>query len=220
MNNTELNKEISYLRKNLLSWFKNNKRTYPWRETVDPYKLLVAEMMLQRTKADQIKSVYKKFIKKYPSPDKLASADENIISDSLNSLGLRWRHKNFVNMACEIRDKYYGKIPRSSKELKSITGIGPYIAGAVASQAFNEIVSAVDSNVARVLTRYFGLPEKTEQRRNPIVLAYAEKYSDYNRPGEVNMALVDFASLICLPNNPKCDICTVSKKCGYFKNIK
>lgn len=130
--------EIYKFRNCLLNWFENKKRDYPWRKTDDPFRLLIAEIMLRRTNADQVKNVYIDFFKKYPDSYSISKADKKDIEEILYPLGLRWRVPSIISVARQIQEKYNGKVPQTRDELIKLPGVGDYVAGAVLSIAFNK----------------------------------------------------------------------------------
>lgn len=149
-------KEIYKFRNYILKWFKKNKRDYPWRETDDPFRLLIAEIMLRRTNADQVKNVYIELFNKYPDSYSISKADTKDIEEILYPLGLRWRVPSIISVAQQIQEKFNGKVPHIRNELIKLPGVGDYVAGAVLSMAFNEKEWIVDSNIVRLFKRYFG----------------------------------------------------------------
>jgi len=140
----------------LLVWFKKNRRSYPWRKERSPYRIMIAEFMLQRTRADQVVPVYIEFIKKYPNIQSLYLADENDIKETLKPLGLYWRATHFKKAANYIINVFGGHFPSIKEELLKIPGIGDYVAGAVLSIAYHKKEWMVDSNVVRVLKDTLG----------------------------------------------------------------
>ncbi|HOL50297.1 MAG TPA: hypothetical protein PLW07_06915, partial [bacterium] len=143
-------KEIGIFRRKIIAWFEKNGRVYPWRQERDPFRVLVAEMMLRRTKADQVVPVYKQFLKEFPDVDTLAEAKQEAIEKILYPLGLKWRIPAFGLMAQEVREKYHSKIPEDRKKLMSLPGVGEYVTGAVLSIAYGKNEWAVDSNIVRI----------------------------------------------------------------------
>jgi A/G-specific adenine glycosylase len=135
---TPSRKDISIFRNKIISWFKRNARYYPWREAKDPFRILVAEMMLRRTKADQVVPVYEQFFKEIPDVQTLATSTQETLEKILYPLGLRWRVPSFINMAREIVEKYHSRIPDNREGLSSLPGVGEYVAGAVLSIAFGK----------------------------------------------------------------------------------
>lgn len=216
MNRLPAAREIKDFRKVLLKWFDKNKRTYPWRKTKNPFRVLIAEMMLQRTKADQVQSVYLNFFSHFKTPADIASTNMRKLNRILYSLGLRWRIKKFKEVSKSIVKNYVGKVPESREVISKLPGVGDYVAGIVLSVAFNKKEWIVDSNVVRVFKRYFGISTSKEGRRDKHVIDIAKIYADCKNPGKANLALLDFAALICTPRKPEHGRCPLSGSCHYF----
>jgi len=206
--------------KKLIEWYIKNGRKFPWRYTKDPYKIMVAEFMLCRTKAEQAVPVYTKFIKNYPSIKALANADFEDIKKFTEHLGLHWRAKHFIESARYIINYYGGKFPADYDELRKIPGIGEYVAGAISVICFNRPAPAVDSNIARFINRYYGLNLSGEIRRNKKITNLARRMFNYSNLSDLLFAIVDFTSLICKPNNPLCEECPIKNSCRFYKNSK
>ncbi|MGD0954391.1 MAG: DNA glycosylase [Methanotrichaceae archaeon] len=198
-----------------MSWFDEHGRAFPWRETDNPFKLLVAEMMLRRTKADQVKLVYDRLFQRYPDVDAIAEAPIEDLENILYPLGLRWRTPAFQLIAREIKEKYVAKVPKTREELRTLPGVGEYVAGAVLSIAYGKKEWIVDSNIVRLFKRYFGVETSKEGRRDPSIIGIAKLYASGKDPRTANLAILDFAALICTARNPHHDICPLKNKCKY-----
>jgi len=207
--------EINNLRKRINKWFVKNQREYPWRKTKDSFKILIAEIMLRRTQADQVKPVYELLFKKYPDIESLAKADKNSIERLLFPLGLKRRNEGVVTVAQKIRDQYKLKVPAKRENLIKLPGVGEYIAGAVLSFAYGKKEWIVDSNIARLFKRHFGIKAGKEIRTDKIIIEIAKIYSDCIDPRKANISLLDFSSLVCIPRKPKCKTCPLFIKCNY-----
>jgi len=210
------NENIRLFRNKIVRWFNKNKRKYPWRETRDPFRILIAEMMLRRTKADQVKMVYDKLFTEYPDVETLAKAGNKKMQKILYPLGLKWRMPAFGMVVREVKEKYNCKVPKTREELKSLPGVGEYVAGAVLSLAYGKKEWIVDSNIVRLFRRYFGIKTSKEGRRDKHVIEMAKMYVSCKNPRKANLAILDFAALICTPSNPNCKMCPLSKKCVYI----
>ena len=211
-------KDIRLFRGKIIRWFDKNKRNYPWRETRDPFKVLIAEMMLRRTKADQVKAVYNRLFAEYPDVETMAEAKNEKLEQILYPLGLKWRTPAFGLVAREVKEKYQCKIPEAREELTTLPGVGEYVAGAVLSVAYGKKEWIVDSNIVRLFRRYFGIKTSKEGRRDKHIVEIAKVYASGENPRKANLALLDFAALICLPRNPKCTLCPVSSTCHYYSS--
>jgi A/G-specific adenine glycosylase len=209
---------IRQFRNKIIRWFDRNKRKYPWRDTKDPFRILVAEIMLRRTKADQVKSVYEQLFKEYPDAESMAKAGKHKLEKILYHLGLKWRTPSFGLVARKVKEKYQGKVPETREELTSLPGIGDYVAGAVLSIAYGKKEWMVDSNIVRLFKRYFGIKTSKEGRRDRHIIELAKIYVCVRNPRKVNLAILDFSSMICKPINPDCDKCVLKKNCYCFKS--
>ena len=205
------------MRGKIIDWYRDHSRNFPWRHTRDPYKIMIAEFMLHRTKAEQVVPVYLKFIERYPDIETLARANFKDIKKVTEHLGLHWRAKHFSESAKFITDNYGGIFPKNYDELKRIPGIGEYIAGAITTICFNKPAPVVDSNIARFINRYFGLNLSGEIRRKRKIVELSKKLFNYKNPGDLLFAVVDFTSLVCKPGEPLCDKCLLRNKCNYIK---
>jgi len=199
----------------LFEWHKKNRRIYPWREVSDPFKVLIAEIMLQRTRADQVKPAFEKFFEEFPDIKSAAKADKDKIMQILEPLGLRHRIPRIRQLLSELMEKYDGRVPDRYEELLKLPGVGTYIASAVLCFGFGMAIPIVDSNIARFYMRFFGLErEKKRPHQDERVLMLARKYLPKDRAKEFNEALLDFTALICKPK-PLCDICPLKNFCQY-----
>jgi len=199
----------------LLKWFRKHGRDYPWRNETDPYRVMIAEIMLQRTKADQVMPVYQLFLRKFPDPYALADAPSEEIEDIFAMLGLKWRAKKVEELARVLVSRYNGQIPRSREELLSLPGVGEYIADAVLCFAYSMNVAVVDVNVCRVIRRVFGVKPRGEARRDSRFRRIAQRLVPPKETRKFNWAIIDFAALVCTPQKPKCGECPLQELCSF-----
>ncbi|MBP8745139.1 MAG: hypothetical protein KBH86_08430 [Syntrophorhabdus sp.] len=171
--------------------------------------------MLRRTNAEQAKQVYEKLIAGYPHPNAISRACDKDLAAIMEPLGLRWRIKPFCSMVRELETRYESVVPDKREELKKLPGVGDYVAGAVLSIAFNKKEWIVDSNVVRVFKRYFDLKTSKEGRRDRHIIAIAKIYASTKNPRDANLAILDFAALVCTPRNPNHGECPLRKKCNF-----
>lgn len=211
---------IGDFRRKLLDWFHKSGRDYPWRQTDDPFRVLIAEIMLRRTKADQVKPAYVTFFERYPDMKSLAEASDDELEQILYPLGLRWRSPAFKLVAREIRAKYNSRVPETREELTELPGVGDYVAGAVLAIAFKKAEWVVDSNIVRLFKRYFGVETSKEGRRDKHIIEMAKTYVKGEDPRGANLALVDFSALICTPGEPKHLDCPLREDCTYYLKKK
>ena len=207
----------------LLSWFDKNGRSFPWRETFerpDPYTILFTEIMLQRTRAEQVIPIYLEFVRKYPTFNELSLASDIDITSLFGRLGLKWRAKNVLRLIRQIKEQYHGSIPRELDDLRKLPGVGEYVAAAVACYAFGHRTVAIDSNVVRVVSRLFGISVTIDSgRRDTRLIHAAASLAPQHRPRDFNLALLDISALICKPK-PLCEICPLMKYCAFYSNTK
>jgi len=208
--------KVSELRQILFNWYRQNGRDFPWRHTKDPYKIMIAEFMLHRTRAEQVVPVYLEFIEKYPDVFSLAGAGHEDIKKVTQHLGLHWRSGHFIEAAKFVVEHYSGKFPENYVELRKIPGVGKYVAGALMTVSFNKPAPVVDSNIARFINRFYGLDLSGEIRRKKAIVEKAMDLFSCANPGEFLFAIVDFTAIICKPRNPECNNCPINQDCRYF----
>jgi len=176
---------------------------------------MIAEFMLQRTKAEQVEPVYKKFLQQYPDIVSLSKARIKSVEKYTSSLGLHKRAPNFMNAAKYIINNFKGEYPKTRKELLTIPGVGDYVAGAIMAVCFNNADYVIDSNIARFINRYAGLNLTGEIRRKKVIVEKAKKIFKVNDQRNFLFALLDFTAVICKPIVPLCNECPLRKKCKY-----
>ena len=201
----------------LLNWYQANKRQLPWRETSDPFKIWLSEVMLQQTQVITVIPYFEKFITKYKDIDALANADEEALLKDWEGLGYYNRIRNFHHAVKEVQEKYDSKVPSKPEEFFSLKGVGPYIGGAVQSIAFNNQLAAVDGNVLMVMTR---LNRDSRDTTKVSVQKDIKNFIESDMPleaGDFNQALMELGATICTPRTPKCVVCPVREHCEAFK---
>jgi len=204
-------------RRKLLSWYRANGRSLPWRTTNDPYHILVSEVMLQQTQVDRVLPKYAEWLDKYPSMHVLASAPDDEVAKTWYPLGYNIRPRRLQSIARESVEKYGGQLPSDEATLLSFKGIGAYTAGAIRSFAFRERAAILDTNVARVLFRVFvaqGDPKSHKVKRHLWTLS--ETLVPVRDVYDFNQALMDFGAMVCVARNPKCLICPMKKGCRAY----
>jgi A/G-specific adenine glycosylase len=211
--------KIEWFQVRLLTWAKEKLRDYPWRKTSKPYDILVAEFLLQKTDADTVDPIYRNFLERYPTPDKLAQATVEDISKLLKPLGLLFRAERLFQTAQIIVEKYQGKIPDSETELLKLPGIGKYTARAICSQAFGQPATVLDTNVARILERFLGIKGERVKSRCKILWQTAETVAPESKVGLWNLTLLDFGAITCTAKKPKCSECPLLEQCNWLNSI-
>lgn len=200
----------------LLWWHQANSRAYPWRDTRDPYEILIAELLLQRTRAEQVLPVYRRFLARYPRPDR--APDKQVLAQLLAPLGLPTRVDRIHAILRRLHDECGGEIPRDPGQLSRLLGPGStYVRDALLVMAYGERVVPVDRTVARLLGRFFlgYVPQPGRPHSNREILELAAAIAVKGSPRNLFLALVDFAALVCKPR-PVCTNCIVKPGCCAF----
>ena len=204
-------------RRKLIAWWRVNHREFPWRKTRHPYKLLVAEVLLHRTRAPQVVPLYREFVHRYPSWASVARASLQHLRLLLRPLGLEWRTTQLHRMARVISLRFHGRTPTKRDDLESLPGVGHYTATAVRCFAYGAPEVLLDTNTVRVLSRVRGLRHTDASRRSRLYHDEMARLLDRGRPREFNFALLDLAALVCRPTHPECAICPILMYCLYGK---
>lgn len=199
----------------LLSWFRLNRRSFPWRRTRSAYHILVAEFLLRRTQANQVVRVYEEIIRIYPDISSLARANPNRLRRIIAPLGLRSRADHLLAAARELKSRHSCSIPPNYSALTSLPGIGRYAAHAILSLAYHQNLPMVDEGVARILRRVFGISESKPATCDPEVWELASTLIPRHLEQSYNLALLDLAALVCKPTNPRCGECPLSVYCSF-----
>ena len=200
--------------KRLTEWYETNKRKLPWRETNDPYAIWLSEIILQQTRVNQGLPYYQRFIKTWPTVDKLAAASKDEVFKLWQGLGYYRRAENMMKTAQIVVNDHKGIFPGCYHQLLKLPGVGEYTAAAIASIAFGEKVPVTDGNVYRVLSRIFGI--KTAVPSSKAKKTFGEKMlllTGNAHPGTFNQAVMEFGALQCTPSNPSCSKCVFSNRC-------
>lgn len=196
-------------RRALLTWYDHNKRDLPWRRTRDPYRIWVSEIMLQQTRVAAVIGYYERFLRRFPTVQKLASARLDSVLTAWSGLGYYRRARALHTAAKEIVNDNAGNLPSSATAWQRLPGIGRYTSAAIASMAFQEAVAVVDGNVQRVLSRLTGM-HLTGQHS----WRFAQTLLCPSRPGDFNQALMELGATVCLPRDPQCLLCPVGRFCS------
>ena len=202
---------------NLCKWYNENHFSLPWRKNNNPYNIWISEIMLQQTQVNTVIPYYQQWIKTFKTIERVANANIEKILKHWEGLGYYKRAHNIHSTARTIIKNYNSIIPSNYSQLLQLKGIGDYTACAILSIAYNQKYPAIDGNLKRVISRLSGIANFK------IVIPTSKKYvlnlMNYNNPALINQSLMDLGRKICLPNNPKCVICPISKNCmAYTKN--
>jgi len=201
------------LHKATLSWFYENGRKFPWRDTSDAYQVLVAEVCLQKTNADKVAPVFQQIIGKYPTMNQLAKADLRDLNAYFSHLGLFKRGYFLLQIAKDITNDYGGAIPKDREALLKVKGIGEYTANSVLCLAYRERLPLLDGSTQRVLSRVYGLKVNKPAWANKSMRAFMETILPDSEAREFNLALIDIAAKYCRPKKPKCGDCPLAEIC-------
>lgn len=197
---------------NIINWYDANKRDLPWRESNDPYKIWLSEVMLQQTQVNTVIPYYKIWIERYPNLKSVAATELDNLLKLWEGLGYYSRCRNFHTATQTVMRDYDGVIPIDKLSFQSLSGVGEYIAGAVMSIAFDQPFCAIDGNHRRVLYRYLGLKKKTK-RNDTRINSLLTGLVNINRPGDINQAIMDIGSSICKPKVANCHQCPLQFSC-------
>lgn len=198
----------------LLGWYTARRRALPWRATRDPYCIWVSEIMLQQTRVQSVIGYYERWIRRFPSVQALATAETEDVLRAWEGLGYYSRARNLQRAAQQIVAVHGGSLPRAVDQLRSLPGIGPYSAGAIASIAYAQDEPVVDGNVIRVLTRLFALAGNP--RRGPLsglLWQLARDLLPAGKAGDFNQALMELGATVCSPRGARCGECPVAAHC-------
>lgn len=204
---------IKEFRTTLLDWSESNLRSFSWRETTDPYEVLVAEVLLQKTAAEKVDPIYNEVLAIYPTPDTLANADQKRLADIIYSLGLQnQRSEALISIGDEIHES---GVPDTLDGLLELPYVGRYAANATLCFAFGQPRPIVDANVVRVYNRVFG---QEFDYRDEEVWSFASDILPVNDAQRFNLAILDFAAIVCTPKVPDCDNCFFTTSCRDYQD--
>jgi A/G-specific adenine glycosylase len=209
---------IRAFQRRLISWYRKHGRDLPWRRTRDPYAILVSEVMLQQTQVQRAMLYYDKFLQRYPTVEELARADEGEVRETWEGLGYYARARNLQRTAQKIVTEHNGRFPKRLEKLTALPGIGQYTAGAMLSFAFRRDAAILDTNAARVLTRFFALPP--EQQTTSFLWTGARQVTPSGQAHLFNQAIMDLGATICVARTPRCTVCPLRGVCRSAQGIK
>ncbi len=201
------------LKKDLLNWYTNNKRSFSWRNTNDPWKILLIEIISQQTQINRADTYYQKFIKRFPTPESMSKSSLKTILKMWSGLGYNNRAKRLYESSKLLAEQgFEGIYPN----FEILPGVGSYTKNAILSFAYGDNVLAVDTNLQRIIIRYFGIDNTKDYLRE-----YSDLLLESIKSEDLNQAFMDFGSSICTSSNTKCDNCPLEKNCKkYFVNSK
>ena len=220
MDNPPDPKDLRKIRRRLLAWFGANRRSFPWRKTRNPWRILVAEVLLRQTGAAKVAPVYRVFMKRWRTPKCLLRAREQDVRRLIQPLGLHYRAAQIMAIAQDVVSRFGGRVPATEEELLSIKGVGDYTASAILCHAYGKRTPTVDANIIRLVKRLNGLA-------SPVSKLYADRNVKYlarrmlprMNAGAFNYALLDFCALVCRFYRPACRSCPISGLCELRPNL-
>jgi len=208
--------QISDFQEQILKWYEANARKFPWRnKSANNYIRIISEVLLQRTKAETVAKYFPIFIKKYSSWRKLGQATIEELENVLKPLGLqKQRASRLFKLAQEMKSRN-GRFPSSRNQVEEMSMMGQYITNAYELFILKRPAPLLDVNMARVLERYFGPRKLVDIRYDPYLQKLAKQVVNHGKSKEINWAILDFGSKVCLSKNPKCRICILASGCDY-----
>lgn len=213
--------EVLDIGNKLINWYRENKRELPWRNTTDPYKIWLSEIILQQTRVQQGLPYYEKFTNQFPTINDLADASEQDVLLLWQGLGYYSRARNMHYTAKMIVDKYNGNFPENHNEILALKGVGEYTAAAIASFAFDKAYPVLDGNVFRFISRLFGIEKPIDTSTGKKEIAKAlDLIFNTQKPALFNQAIMEFGATHCTPKKPKCDTCIFNMQCEALGSKK
>lgn len=205
----------------VINWYSTRGRRFPWRETTDPYKILISEFMLQKTDADKVLGVYGNFLRRWPDVNTLAEAELTALREMFKPLGLYYRADRLKKTAKAICDQFGGKVPETEDELLNLPGAGRYIAFGVMCFAYNKPKAVMDTTVIRLFGLVFNIKSTKPRPRDDAELwDKVQEFVSLKNPKEYNWGLLDYGCLVCKSRKPLCEECILKEICQCYKEIE
>lgn len=202
----------------ILNWYQKNLRALPWRNTIDPYKIWISEIILQQTQVVQGQKYYENIIELFPKITQLAAAEEETVLKLWQGLGYYSRARNLHKAAKVVSEKFSGVFPQKYEDILSLPGIGEYTAAAVASFAFNQKYPVLDGNVYRFIARLYNIHLPVDEARNrKVFIDILNEMMGEHPPAAFNNAMMEMGAMVCRPSAPLCDQCPVAMYCEALK---
>lgn len=206
-----------FIRK-LLTWGRPNRRSFPWRTERDPFKIVVAEVLLQRSRGSSVAPVYQRLFERWPTATDLGHARVDSIRSVIRPLGLTRRAETLKALARAVTDR--GAVPRTVEGLLELPGVGPYAASATAAVAFGKRAATVDGVTARVYRRYFGMHSEQPPSTDRKLWVLVDRVTPPRGVREWNWAVLDLAAVVCLPRKPRCSDCPLATRCTWSQHVQ
>lgn len=215
---TRIARKKNLFNRKLLKWSESNSSIFPWRNTCDPYKIMISEMLLRRTRATSVTSVYDQFTKRFPDVKTLAEGDINEIRNIIRPLGMLSRAENLKLVASKISLYHGDNFPQTETEmLQCIGSKSKYAVNAIRCFALKKRVPIFDANVKRIFERVFSIHLGTDAHKRKESWKLASLLLPARRVKEYNWAMLDLGRLVCTPSRPNCTICPLKSICDYSK---
>ena len=209
-------KELEQIVAPLLVWYADHKRPLPWRDDPSPYHVWISEIMLQQTRIEAVIPYYKRFLRELPDIASLSVVDDDKLMKLWEGLGYYSRARNLKKAAAQIMEQHGGNLPESAEELRKLSGIGDYTAGAISSISFGKPEPAVDGNVLRVVMRYLGKTDdiSLQSTKKETAASLREIYPEGEDASNLTQAIMELGESVCIPNGePKCNLCPLAMQC-------
>ncbi|MEO0852977.1 MAG: helix-hairpin-helix domain-containing protein [Cyanobacteria bacterium J06648_11] len=202
---------VTWFQQTLLDWSCDHFREFPWRETRDPYRIFLAETLLQKTNAAKVLPIYLQAIARFPTLEALAEAPLDELADLLQPLGLQFRAERLWQAARLLAGDR--EIFSDEVRLLQLPGVGPYTARAVLANAFELPRAVLDANVARIMERFWGVRGGRVKSRDPLLWATAEYVAPKTGTSRWNLTMIDFGAIVCRARQPRCQDCPLRSRC-------
>jgi len=210
-------REVENLQRSLREWYQTQGRDLPWRQTRDPYRIWVSEIMLQQTQVKTVIPYYYRWLETFPDISTLAKSSLQTVLKQWEGLGYYARARNLHRAAKVIVNDYNGIFPQQLADVLSLPGIGRTTAGGILSAAFNQPLSILDGNVKRTLARLIALDTPPKKAINQL-WELSDQLLDQNHPRDYNQALMDLGATLCTPKQPSCLLCPWRNSCQAFQH--
>jgi len=211
-------RSIEYFQENILEWFEINGRNFPWRKHgISNYKIIISEVLLQRTKAETIAKFYPTFLNKYPSWKSINKSRLSTLEKALIPIGLYRQRSVLLKDLAKEMVKFNGRLPKTKEEIQKLPFAGQYITNAILQYIYHKPAPLLDINMDRVLERYFGPRKLSDIRYDPYLQDLAWKVVKNKDAKKINWGILDFAALICKSHDPLCFGCKLRNSCRYVK---
>jgi len=197
----------------VIAWSAHHRRDYSFRHTKDPFKLLVAEMLLRQTTAQQVDCVLDILFHEYPTPSSMARADLRHLRALIRPLGIIGRAEQLRSVARMIVRRHFGRVPDDYDALISLPGVGPYIAGTVESFVFGKSYAMIDTNVGRVIGRVFGISFSQKKESYHRIFRAYDGMCPEGKERDFHYGLIDISAMYCRPSKPRCSECPLKAHC-------